>query len=236
MALLGTIVNAVFIIIGSLIGKFLSNIPESMKSTVLKGIGLSTVILGIQMGIQTNNFLIVIISIVIGAVIGELIDLDGKLNHAGQWLERKIGKKGKSNISQGFIAGTLIFVVGAMAVVGALDSGIRGDHQVLYTKAMIDGFTAIILTSTLGIGVIFSSISVFLYQGVIALFASQISSWIPAQLLDLMIFELTAAGGVMIVAIGLNLAEITKIKVANFLPGLIVAIILVPIFYYFNLL
>ena len=187
MALLGTIVNAVFIIIGSLIGKFLSNIPEINEVHSIKGNWFVNRDSRCTNGHSTNNFLIVIISIVIGVVVGELIDLDGKLNQAGNWLESKIGKRGKGNISQGFIAGTLIFVVGAMAVVGALDSGIRGDHQVLYTKAMIDGFTAIILTSTLGIGVIFSSISVFLYQGIIALFASRISSWLPTELLDLMI-------------------------------------------------
>lgn len=117
-----------------------------------------------------------------------------------------------------------------MAVVGALDSGMRGDHQVLYTKAMIDGFTAIILTSTLGIGVMFSWIPVFLYQGTIALFATQISAWIPQQVLDLFIVELTATGGIMILAIGLNIMELTKIKVANLLPGLIVVAIIVPIF------
>lgn len=235
MVLLGTIVNAGLIIIGSLIGNFLSKIPESMKTTVMMGIGLTVVVLGTQMGIQTGNFLIVIISIVLGAVIGEIIDLEKKLNQVGNWLQQKVGRKGKGNISQGFVTATLIFVIGAMAVVGALDSGMRGDHQVLYTKAMIDGFTAIILTSTLGIGVMFSWIPVFLYQGTIALFATQISAWIPQQVLDLFIVELTATGGIMILAIGLNIMELTKIKVANLLPGLIVVAIIVPIFYYFNI-
>lgn len=121
-----------------------------------------------------------------------------------------------------------------MAVVGALDSGIRGDHQVLYTKAVIDGFTAIMLTSTLGLGVVFSSIPVFLYQGFIALFANQMNRLIPEQVMDIFILELTATGGIMILAIGLNILEITKIKVANLLPGLIVIAVLVSIVGFFK--
>lgn len=121
-----------------------------------------------------------------------------------------------------------------MAVVGALDSGIRSDHQVLYTKAVIDGFTAIMLTSTLGLGVVFSSIPVFLYQGFIALFANQMNRLIPEQVMDIFILELTATGGIMILAIGLNILEITKIKVANLLPGLIVIAVLVSIVGFFK--
>lgn len=236
MALLGTIVNAVLIIIGSIIGSFLTKFPDSMKNTVMKGISLAVMILGIQMGISSDNFLIVIISIVFGAVIGEMIDLDKRLNNLGKWLERKVGKKGDGNIAQGFVTATLIFLIGAMAIIGALDSGIRGDHQVLYTKGMIDGFTAIILTSTLGIGVIFSSIPVFIYQGLIALFATQIEYLIPSDLLNVFITELTAVGGVMIFAIGLNMSEITKIKVANLLPGILITAIVVPLLYYFPIL
>ena len=142
--------------------------------------------------------------------------------------------KQKGSIAQGFITATLIFVIGAMSIVGALDSGIRGDHQVLYTKAMIDGFTAIILTSTLGIGVMFSSIPVFLYQGTIALFATQINNFIPAHLLDLIVMELTATGGILIMGIGLNMLELTKIKVANMLPSILVITIVIPIVFFFN--
>ncbi|MCU9613476.1 DUF554 domain-containing protein [Caldibacillus lycopersici] len=232
MALLGTIVNALLIIIGVIVGSFLSKIPESMKDTVMKGIGLTVMVLGLSMGIKSNNFLIVIICIVFGAILGELMDLDGKLNTLGTWLEKKIGGNGTSNISQAFVTATLIFVIGAMAVIGALDSGIRGDHQVLYTKGMIDGFTAAILTTTLGIGVIFSSVPVFIYQGLIALFATQINKLVPEALLDSFIMELTAVGGIMIFAIGMNLIGILKIKVANLLPGLLITAIIVPILYF----
>lgn len=231
MFLLGTIVNGLLIIVGTLLGKLLHRIPEGMKTTVMYGIGLSVVVLGLQMGLKSDNFLIVILSLVIGAVIGEFFAWEDKLNQVGLWLEKKVGSNGNGSISQGFVTATLIFVIGAMAIIGALDSGIRGDHDVLYTKSIIDGFTALILTTTLGIGVIFSAIPVMLYQGTIALFATKIDQFIPAQLMDQFIVEMTATGGVMIFAIGLNLIGITKIKVANLLPGIFVTGIIVTIIY-----
>ncbi|MBY0097562.1 DUF554 domain-containing protein [Mesobacillus maritimus] len=236
MFLLGTIVNGLLIVIGTLLGKLLNRIPEGMKTTVMYGIGLSVIVLGLQMGFKSENFLIVIISLVVGAVIGEYFDLDGKLNSVGYWLETKIGNTGQGSISQGFVTATLIFVIGAMAIIGALDSGIRGDHDVLYTKSIIDGFTALILTTTLGIGVIFSAIPVVLYQGLIATFATQIDRFIPAELMDSFILELTASGGVMIFAIGLNLLGLTKIKVANLLPGILVTAMIVSGIYGYQLL
>lgn len=175
------------------------------------------------MGFKSNEFLIVIISLVLGAVIGEWIDLDRILNNIGIWIEKKVGTGQHGSVSRGFVTATLIFVIGAMSVVGSLDSGLRGDHQVLYTKSIIDGFTSIVLTTTLGIGVMFSAIPVMLYQGTIALFATQIDQFVPADLLELLIFEITATGGVMIMAIGMNLIGVTSIRVANLLPGLLVA-------------
>ncbi|ALC88522.1 hypothetical protein AM500_00980 [Bacillus sp. FJAT-18017] len=218
----GTLVNGLCIILGTIIGKWLKGIPEGMRTTVMHGIGLSVMILGLQMGLKSENFLIVIISLVVGAVLGEAWALDDKLNKLGNWLESKLGHGEKGSISEGFVTATLIFLIGAMAIIGALDSGIRGNHDVLYTKAIIDGFTSIILTTTLGIGVIFSAIPVMIYQGTIALFATQINLFVPQELLDQFIIEMTAVGGVMIFAIGLNLTGLAKIKVANLLPGIIV--------------
>jgi uncharacterized protein len=231
MFLLGTLVNGLLIIIGTLLGKLLHRIPESMKETVMYAIGLAVMVLGLQMGLKSENFLIVILSLVIGAVIGELLKLEEKLNDLGLWLERKIGSNGKGSISEGFVTATLIFVIGAMAIIGALDSGIRGDHSVLYTKSIIDGFTALILTTTLGIGVIFSAVPVMLYEGLIALFATQIDRFVPQALMNQFIVEMTATGGIMIMAIGMNLTGIVKIKVANFLPGIVVTGIIVTILY-----
>jgi uncharacterized protein len=235
MVLLGTIVNGICIIIGTLLGVFLHRIPENMKGTVMKAIGLAVVVLGLQMGLKSENFLIVIISLALGAAWGEWMNLEDKLNAVGTWLEKKIGSKKETSISQGFVTATLIFVIGAMAVIGALDSGIRGDHDVLYTKSIIDGFTSLILTTTLGIGVMFSAIPVVLYQGLIALFATQIHQWVPQQLMDTYIVEMTATGGIMIFAIGLNLIGITKIRVANLLPGIIVVAIVVGVIHAYQL-
>jgi uncharacterized protein len=234
MFLLGTLVNGLLIIVGTLLGKLLNRIPEGMKTTVMYAIGLSVMVLGLQMGLKSQNFLIVILSLVIGAVLGELLKLEERLNDLGQWLEKKVGSNGKGSISEGFVTATLIFVIGAMAIIGALNSGIRGDHNVLYTKSIIDGFTSIILTTTLGIGVIFSAIPVMLYEGTIALFATQIDRFVPHALMNQFITEMTATGGVMIFAIGLNLTGMAKIKVANFLPGILVTLVIVTILYFYH--
>lgn len=230
MVLFGSIVNIILIIVGTLIGRFLSNIPERMKETVMYGIGLAVVAIGIQMTFESNQILIVIISIVLGAVVGEWIDLDGKINRLGKWLEVKLpSKKEGPGIAQGFVTATLIFVVGSMAILGAIDSGLRNEHDILIMKGILDGFTSIILSSTLGIGVIFSAIPVFIYQAIITLLSTQISRFVPDVLLDSFIAEMTATGGLMIVGIGLNLIGITKIRVANLIPGIAVVAVIVTI-------
>lgn len=235
MVILGAVVNGICIIIGTILGKLLSNIPESMKGTVMHAIGLAVTILGLQMGLKSENFLVVIISLVMGAVIGEWLELEEKLKSLGDWLEKKAGSKGEGSISLGFVTATLIFAIGAMGVLGALDSGIRGNHDVLFTKAIIDGFISIILTTTLGIGVLFSAIPVILYEGGIAIFATQINSFVPDKLMNQFIVEMTATGGIMIFAIGLNLLGVIKIKVANLLPGIFVVGIIVSIMYGYHL-
>ncbi len=235
MFLLGTLVNSGLIIVGSIIGRFLHNIPEKVKETVMQGIALTVTVLGLQMALTTENFLIVILSIVFGAMIGEYFKWEDKLNVLGLWLERKIGAKGEGKIAQGFVTATLIFVIGAMAILGALDSGIRNNHDILITKGIIDGFTAFILTTTLGLGVLFSAVPVLLYEGLIALFATQIDRLVPSLLMDQFITEMTAAGGIMIMALGLNLTGLLKIRVANLLPGIIVVGVIVTFLYFYPL-
>ncbi|MBD8026703.1 DUF554 domain-containing protein [Ureibacillus sp. Re31] len=235
MVLLGTFINVLLIVVGSIIGRFFKNISENMKSTVLMSIGLAVTLLGIQMGFKTSNFIIVIISIVIGAVIGEWIDLDKKLFQLGKWMEHKMGNKSpEKGIAEGFVNATLIFIIGSMGILGALDSGIRNDHSVLITKGIIDGFTAIVLSSTLGIGVLISAFPVLLYEGMITVSAKIISEYIPEAALSLFIQEMTATGGVMIMAIGLNIAGLTKIRVANLLPGIIIVGLVVTIMFLFQ--
>jgi uncharacterized protein len=235
MALLGSFLNALFICTGALFGRLFKNIPESMQQTVMSIIGLMVAVLGIQMGLESDNFIIIVISLVIGTVLGEWLDLEGKFHRFGLWVESLFGKNvQKGTIAEGFVTASLIFVIGSMAIIGALDSGLRHDHNVLITKGIIDGFMAIILASTLGIGVLFSAVPVFLYEGVIALFAGAISTYIPQQALDSFIQEMTATGGVMILAIGLNIAGLTKIRVANLLPAIVMVAIVVAIMFPFQ--
>ncbi|OIJ21910.1 hypothetical protein BKP45_04280 [Anaerobacillus alkalidiazotrophicus] len=235
MALLGTVVNGLVIIVGSLIGTQLRNIPERVKVTVMQAIALAVIIIGVGMGLKSENFLIVIGSLSIGAILGERWDLEDKLNRLGKWLEMKTGAKEEGSFAKGFVTATLIYVVGAMAIVGALDGGLRNDHAVLYTKSMLDGFSAILFTSTLGIGVLFSAIPVMVYQGTIAVLATQIVHMVSQDLMDMFIVEMTATGGIMILAIGLNILGITKIRVANLLPAIIVVAIIVTILNFFKI-
>ncbi len=234
MVLFGTIVNALLIVVGTFIGRFLRSIPEKMKETIMYGIGLAVAVIGIQMTFETTQILIVIISIVLGAVIGEWIDLDKKVTTLGKWIESKMPQKDQeTNIAEGFVTATLIFVVGSMAIIGAIDSGIRNDHNVLVMKGIIDGFTSIILSSSIGIGVAFAALPVLIYQGAITLLSTQISKVVPQSLLDFFISEMTATGGLMILAIGLNLIGLTKIRVANLVPGILVVSVIVTIVYLF---
>ncbi|MDV2684707.1 DUF554 domain-containing protein [Alkalihalophilus lindianensis] len=227
MVLTGTIVNGLAIIVAACIGLLVRGIPERVKTTVMQAIALAVVVLGIDMGLKSEQFLVVIGSLVIGGIIGEKVDLEKRLNQVGAFIESKIGSKEEGSVAKAFVTTTLIYVVGAMAVLGALDSGLRGDHSVLYTKAMLDGFSAIIFTSTLGIGVIFSAIPVVLYQGSIAIFATFINAYVPSELMEMFIVEMTATGGVMIIAIGLNILGVLQIRVANLLPSILVVAFLV---------
>lgn len=220
MFITGSLVNGIAIGAGALLGSLLTRIPEGIKGTVMHAIGLAVMVLGLQMGLKGENFLLVILSLASGAIAGELLEIDERLNKLGYWLEQKVGSKGNGNISQGFVTATLIFVIGAMGVIGALDSGIRGNHEVLFTKSLIDGITALILTTTLGIGVLFSAVPVLLYEGLIALFATQIDRFVSQEWMEAFILEMTAAGGIMIFAIGLNLLQITNIRIANLLPAI----------------
>lgn len=233
MVLFGTLVNVVCIIIGSTLGLFFTKIPDRYKETVMNGIGLAVILIGIQMALKTENIIIVLLSLLSGAIIGESLHLEKKLNQVGELIQTKVKTKGTNNFAQGFITATLVFCVGAMAVIGALDSGLRNDHEVLITKAFLDGFVSLVLTTTLGFGVILSVIPVVLYQGTIALLATQIQQWVPQTFLDNFILEMTATGGLLIVAIGLNILNVTKIRIANLLPSIVTVGLLIYIYQFF---
>lgn len=222
--MLGTIVNSLMIIIGAALGMlFKRGIKEGYKKTIMDGIGLSVLIIGISNALEFENLVVVIVSIVIGSIIGELIDINKRLNNLGDRLQSKF-KNEEGNFSKGFVTASLVYCVGAMAIVGAIQSGLTGNHQTLYAKAVLDGITAIIFASTLGIGVMFSSLAVFLYQGTITIFASSLS----VILTEIAINEISSVGGILIIAIGINLLGLKEIKIANMLP----AIIIPPVYYF----
>lgn len=235
MVLFGTIINIVTIIAGCIFGLFFTKIQEKYKETIMHGIGLTVILIGLQMAFQTNAVVIVLLGILTGAALGEFLKLEDLLNRLGDWISSKFsGKSKNTNMSQGFVTASLIFVVGAMAILGALDSGLRGDHEILITKATLDGFTAFILTTTLGIGVVLSIIPVFLYQGAITLLATQIEAWIPEALFNDLIQEVTAVGGLLIIAIGLNMLKITNIRVSNLLPSIFTVGIILSIYHWIS--
>ena len=223
--MLGTIVNTVAVIIGAAVGMLLKKgIPEKLSDTMMKGLGLCTLYLGICGSLKGQNSLILIISIVVGALIGEGIDLDAKLNQFGFWIENKFKSKdgGKVSIAEGFVSASLLFCVGAMTIVGSLQSGLQGNHEMLFNKSMLDGVAAIIFASTMGVGVMLSAAFVFVYQGAITLAAQ----WVAPFLTDTIIAEMTCVGSVIIIGIALNLLGITKLKVMNYVPAIFIPILL----------
>lgn len=221
--MLGTIVNVITIIIGSLVGILLKKgIKDEYKETIMNGIGLAVLIIGISGGIKSNNTVLVIASIVLGSLIGEIIGIENKLDQLGNRMEKKFGK-GDSNFSRGFVTASLVYCIGAMAIVGSLESGLSGNHETLFAKSMLDGISAIIFASTLGIGVAFSAIPVFIYQGAITLLANSVKGILTPEV----VLEMSAVGGILILAIGINILGIKKIKVGNMLPA-----IFIPIIYY----
>ncbi len=234
MILWGTIVNALAIVIGGLAGSAMPRISEGIRKTVMQAIGLAVVILGITMSLKSQMYLLLVASLVIGGIIGELLRLELLLQRLGAWLEGKFGTRGKGRIATGFVTATLVYCIGPMAILGALDGGLRHDHDILYTKAMLDGFSAVIFASTLGVGVMISAFPVFIYQGLIAVSAGAISLLLSHAELQQVIAELTGVGGVLIIALGLDLLELVKIRVANLLPSLLIAALGVPLIDWFS--
>lgn len=222
--MLGTIVNAAAVVIGALVGVFLNKgIKEEYTKTIMDGMALTVVIIGIMGAVKMENLILVLASIVLGSIIGEKLDLDKRLEKLGDSLGKRFGK-GDSNFAKGFIMASLVYCIGAMAIIGALESGLTGDHSTLFAKSVLDGVSAIIFSSTLGIGVAFSAIPLFLYQGGIALLAGLVKDLFTPSVIT----EMSAIGGILILAIGINILGIKKIKIANMLPA-----IFIPILYYF---
>lgn len=233
---LGTIVNIVLILVGGGLGLLLKKfLSDRLTDTIMQGLGLAVIIIGLSgtLGtafivvdneISAQYTLMMILSLALGALIGELVNIEKKLNDFAKICENKFDKdKKNSTFAQGFITATLVFCVGAMSVVGALEDGINGNPDILYAKAALDGIAAMVFASTMGIGVLFSIFAVGLYQGLITL----LSTLIAPYLNDAVIAQMSMIGSILILGIGLNMLKITKIKVGNLLPS-----IFIPVLYY----
>ena len=225
----GTILNIATILLGGVIGLiFGSRIPERFKGTVIAGMGLFTAAMGLQMFLKSENQLVVLGALIIGALTGEWWKLEDRLQALGQTLEQRFSQDSEtgagSKFVRGFMVSSLLFCIGPMAILGSIQDGLTGDYQLLAVKSMLDGFAAIAFSSTLGVGVLFSSVFVFVYQVGISLLAGQLNSIVT----DPMMNELTATGGVLLIGVGIsNLLELKKIRVGNFLPALIAAPLIV---------
>ena len=222
--MIGVLVNSITIILGSLLGLLLKKgIPQKFSNAIMTGVALCVVYIGISNVIKGGcNDLALIFGMVAGAITGTLMDINGKIERLGKWVEEKFADKGKnSSVAEGFVTASLLFCVGAMAVTGSIAAG-QGENSIVFTKSVLDMISASMLTVSLGFGVMLSSVSIFVYQGVIALLSGVISAYLTQE----MSATLICAGGLLIFALGLNMLGITKIKVADYLPALIFA----PIF------
>lgn len=222
--MIGTIINVVAIIIGSLLGIiFGTRLSENLKKTVIAGMGLFTSAVGFQMFLKTENALVVLGALIFGAILGEWWGVEDGLQGLGIWLEKKLSGSSGGNSShfvRGFLTASVLYCTGPMAVLGSISDGLRGDYLTLSIKSVLDGFISVAFASTLGIGVAFSALPVFIYQGTISLLAAQLNSIVNTSMMN----EMTATGGVLLIGIGISsLLEIKRIRVGNFLPALVIA-------------
>ena len=227
--MIGTLINVAAIVAGSLLGLLLrKGLKKSIADVVMQGLGLCVILIGLSGALKSENTLLVILSMVVGGVIGAAIDIEKRLNDLGEFAQRKLirgAEAGDNSFAQGFVTASLVFCVGAMAVVGALDSGIRGDHSTLIAKAALDGVSSVIFASTLGSGVMLSAVAVLVYQGAIAL----LGNLVAPLLSDVVIREMSAVGGLLILGVGVNMLLKSKISVANLLPAIFVPFLYYPI-------
>jgi uncharacterized membrane protein YqgA involved in biofilm formation len=222
----GTLVNTATVIIGSLVGLAVgSRFTDKIKTIVLQALGLCTLLIGMKMASKTENILLVIGSLALGGITGELLKIEDGLEKIGNTIRSKVKSESKTFVL-GFVTASLVFCVGPMTIVGSLEDGISGHADTLYAKSMLDGFASIAFASSLGVGVFFSFLTVLVFQGALTLLGSQLTFLLNPRILN----ELTATGGLMILGIGFYLLDIKRIKVGNFLPALIFVVILALIF------
>ncbi len=222
----GTLINAGAIIVGSLIGLFIhTRLPKNIIKIVFQAIGLFTIFIGVKTALNTNNLVIMILSLVIGSIAGEMLKIEEGMNKFGEYIKKKL-KFGQDKFSEGFITAFLLFCMGSLTILGAFEEGLGGEPNLLLAKSVLDGFSSIALSVSLGIGVIFSVIPLLIYQGGLTLFAGSIQEIMQEPIIN----ELSAVGGLMLIGLGLNILEIKKIKVLNMLPALVVVVVLAYFF------
>lgn len=221
--MLGTIVNCITVIIGSLVGVLCKKgISQRFSNAIMQGLGLCVLYIGISGTLEGQNVLVAILSMASGAIIGEALDLDSRLDRLGKRLEKAAGGQDDGSIARGFVTASLLFCVGAMSIVGSIQGGLSGNHETIFAKSLIDGIAAIVLASTMGIGVIFSALFILVYQGGIALCAG----FVAPILTDAIIAEMTCVGSLLIAGLAFNMLGITKLKVMNFVPAIFMPIII----------
>ena len=225
--MIGTLINAAAIILGTAIGLLArKGIPRRLQDTVVQGQGLCVMLIGLSSALKTGDTMAMIICMVVGGLIGSAIDIERRLNQLGGFIERKVSPGGaEGSIAKGFVTASLMYCVGAMAIVGSMDSGLRGDHSTLIAKSVLDGVTSIFFASTMGVGVSLSALAVLVYQGLIAILAM----WIEPLLTQQIITEMGAVGGLLIVGIGLNMIYDKHIAVGNLLPAIFLPMAYIPL-------
>lgn len=216
----GTIVNAAAIVAGAMAGLlFRKGLPDRVRDSIMQGLGLAVILIGIQMSIQSQQILVVVASLVLGGLTGEILNIEGWLGRLSSWVDAKAGSSA-GEAGRAFVTTSLIYCVGAMAVMGSIESGLNNNHQILYTKAALDGVSAALFASTMGPGVAFSAIPVFIYQGSITILAGLSKGYLS----EAAVLEMSAVGGLLIVGIGINILGIREIKVGSLLPAIFYAI------------
>ncbi|MGL5977566.1 MAG: DUF554 domain-containing protein [Erysipelotrichaceae bacterium] len=222
--MLGTIVNFVAVLFGGTLGLLMKGgIKPKVQESIMQGLGLCVIVIGVQGAVASSNTMLLIISIALGALLGEWWDLDTRLEHFSHWLEQKMQTRQSETgrFAKGFMTSSLLFCVGAMSIVGSLESGLQNTHTILFAKSLLDGISSIVFAASFGVGVLFSAATILLYQGAITLAAQFLAPYLGAVLME----QLAAVGSILILALGLNLVQATKFKVANLLPSLLVVLV-----------
>lgn len=222
--MIAAVVNAVVVILGGALGLlFGGRLQERHTATLVSGLGICVVVIGITSAVETSNILIVILSVVFGTIVGELLRIEARLDALGDFLKARLGRHGGSRFTEGFVTASLLFCVGSMAIMGSFDAGLRGDYQTIFAKSALDGVMAVTFAATMGLGVLFSGATVLVYQGALTLVAAFVEPFLSAPVVT----EMSAVGGVLLIGTGMNILGLSpsRIKVGNMLPAMVVPVV-----------